>query len=117
MAIHIAKFMTCTRPWRPSEIVFVHPGHVVTVERADFETNTAEVHFGGMLRAGVTFPELLAHTRIAEPDEFQRTIKQCPRCHRLELEAGKWLPKPPCFSPRAGVVLVDETCPACDEPA
>lgn len=114
----VAKFMTCTKEFRThaegGTPVTVKEGQIITVESADFGLGQARVHFGGMLRGTLTIDELLQHSRIADPSEFQRTVKHCQRCDRMEVEPGKWLPKPPCFNPRPGVKIVAETCPDCD---
>lgn len=116
----IAKFMICTKAWiieRPSQTlnIKVKEGDILTIERADFESNIVDVHFGGVLRSSVRLTNLLAHTRVADPSEFQKTLKHCQRCDKIELQPGNWVPKPPCFTPRAGVTIVAETCPACDK--
>jgi hypothetical protein len=117
MSYAIAKFMICTKPWKvelEGTSLDVKEGDIVTVERTDFATDVAVVHFGGMLRKHVDIGTLTRYTRVAEPDEFLKTLKHCARCDRIEIAPGNWKPKPPCFTPRAGVTIIDETCPECD---
>lgn len=120
MSFQIARFMICTKPWDVPVFggggIYCHAkeGDILTVGEANFARDIAEVGFGGILRQTVRIGDLAAHSRVADPEEFQKTLKHCQRCDRIEIEPGKWLPKPPCFSPRPGVKLVGETCPDCD---
>lgn len=110
----LAKFMIVTKAWTPFKDWHCESGDLITVEESAFHDGSAKIHLGGRLRCVVMIDELLQHARIAEPDEFQKTLKHCPRCDRIEIEKGRWLSTPPCFKPRDGVVLVDETCPQCE---
>lgn len=73
----------------------------------------SRVHFGGMLYADIETDLLLLSSREADADELKKELKHCLRCNRIELD-GRWLPKPPCFSPRETVKLVPQNCPECD---
>ncbi len=111
----LAKFMIIMKEWQLDKMPLLKIGDLITIETAFIDRNLVGLHLGGMLRAAASIDELLAHARIAEPDEFIKTLKRCPRCSCIEIEKNKWLRAPECFSPRDGVKLVDETCPSCEE--
>jgi len=52
---------------------------------------------------------------MSEPE--QSVVKNCLRCNCIGIERdGQWLwmKRPKCFIPRPHVLMVNETCPACD---
>lgn len=91
----------------------VKEGDLIRVTRATAQGFS--VHFGGMLHAVMSPEKLRDCSRVATPDEYIKILKQCTGCQKLEIQPGKWVVPPPCFTAREGVSLFESKCPECDK--
>lgn len=108
-------YRTVTQRWELlGSLKALEQGDLVNVEQIAPHSMSATLHIGGMIRVEAMIEEIEQHTREARRDEYEKTLKRCVRCGRIEITPDKWFRAPDCFKPRDGVVLVDETCPECD---
>jgi hypothetical protein len=109
-------YRTVTRPWALlGNLRVLNPGDLVQVEAVNDHTGSAMLHVGGMIRIEAMQYEIEQNSRESEPHEYQKTLRRCPACGKIEVQPGKWHAPPACFTPRTGVSLVDHRCPECDK--
>lgn len=109
-------YRTVTRPWALlGALQELKAGDLVQVEQINAHTDSATLHVGGMIRVEAMLYEIEQHTRESEPHEYQKTLKRCPVCAKIEVETNKWRTPPACFTPRRGVQFIDARCPEHDQ--